>query len=64
MKNTIFLAVLTTWLVACAQNEMNQSVETADGTSASDSSMPAPKKQVCTDKRNNSAGSRLQRVCR
>ncbi len=56
LKNTIGLAVLTIWLVACASNSPDQLAETVDDL--------AEDGKVCTYETGGRLGSKMRRVCR
>ncbi len=61
LKQLITTLLIAAWLAGCAQNQTNQSTETANQ-SAAESLPPLEKK--CKYERSNRAGSRLHRVCR
>jgi hypothetical protein len=60
LKNTIGLAVLAVWLVACASN---QSADSMDGASTDESSAETEEK-VCKYETGGRIGSKMRRVCR
>ena len=63
MKNTIAMAVAVICFSACASNQSPQGVESAGGSPAGASATPERKK-VCRYQKSESAGSRMERVCR
>lgn len=64
MRNSILMAVLTMWLVACAANETNESAK-SDDQQSNRISGAASDEIVCTGVRDRDrrGGSRLRRSC-